>query len=419
MTRLRQFRGDRNECNFRATIDAMQPWDREQDSHARVVASSRFPVKPVQKQDEKNWPAQCRSVARLLLLDGLLPRAILKMPEGQLVGTGSSMAWRQRAVFVVIGRNEGARLVACLKSIKSLSDQLVYADSCSNDGSPGVAKSLGAIVVSISSPPYNAARGRNEGLSAAVAHFPDCEFVQFLDGDCILQPDWPKAAIDFLDANPEVSAVCGRRFEAFPDASIYNHLADLEWNTPVGRSRACGGDSMMRVSAVLSAGSFDPELMAGEEPELCSRLRAHGWDIWRLGELMTEHDAAIFHFGQWWRRTVRSGFGYAQTWLKTRSSPEPLGAPQLRSALLWGVLFPSLALAAALLLANVGYLLLLPSAYALQMARIGLRTQGCFRVRFASGALLMLAKIAELLGALRCLTSRSYKHSIEYKHPRF
>jgi hypothetical protein len=53
MTRLRQLRGDRNERNFRATIDAMQPWDSEQDSHARVVASGRFPVKPVQKQDKK------------------------------------------------------------------------------------------------------------------------------------------------------------------------------------------------------------------------------------------------------------------------------------------------------------------------------------------------------------------------------
>jgi glycosyltransferase involved in cell wall biosynthesis len=318
-------------------------------------------------------------------------------------------------VFVVIGRNEGARLAACLRSLRPITNRIVYADSCSSDGSPDLAKRLGAIVVPIDSPPLNAARGRNEGLSAALAVYPQSEFVQFLDGDCILQPDWPRVAIDFLDANSRVAAVCGRRFEAFPDTSIYNRLADQEWNTPIGPARACGGDSMMRVAAVLSAGSFDPQLMAGEEPELCSRLRAGGWEIRRLDRLMTEHDAAILRFSQWWRRTVRSGFGYAQTWLKTRRSPEPLGARQLRSAFLWIALLPSFVILATLVFASAKLLLLLPFGYIIQVVRIAWRTKGSARLRLAAGALLMLAKTAELVGAIRYLTSKSYKKSIEYK----
>ena len=323
----------------------------------------------------------------------------------------------RRVVFVVIGRNEGERLKACLHSLSAITKQIVYSDSASSDGSPQLAHALGAIVVSIASSPLNAARGRNEGFEAALAYYPHCEFVQFLDGDCILQTEWVKVATAFFDSNPSVAVVCGRRFEAFPEASIYNRLADFEWNTPAGQAKACGGDAMMRIAAVRSVGGFDSELMAGEEPELCARLRSHGWEIWRLDALMTEHDAAIFRFSQWWRRTIRSGFGYTQAWLKTRSTPEPLNVSQLRSALFWVVLLPSTLVVGALLLATAKLLFLIPASYAVQIIRIAARRHGSWSFRLVSGALLMVAKLAEVTGIARCLMSTSYRTPIEYKPP--
>ena len=52
--------------------------------------------------------------------------------------------------IVVIGRNEGQRLINCLKSVKSQADTpIVYVDSGSTDGSVAAAQKLGVTVVNL------------------------------------------------------------------------------------------------------------------------------------------------------------------------------------------------------------------------------------------------------------------------------
>ena len=160
--------------------------------------------------------------------------------------------------------------------------------------------------------PFTAARARNTGFRRLREMAPDLAYVQFVDGDCELIERWPERAISFLDENADVGAVCGRRRERFPERSIYNWLCDLEWDGPAGDVRACGGDVMMRVNALEAVGGYRDDLIAGEEPELCVRLRAAGWRVWRLNDEMTLHDAAMTHYGQWWRRTLRGGYAFAQ-----------------------------------------------------------------------------------------------------------
>jgi GT2 family glycosyltransferase len=79
----------------------------------------------------------------------------------------------------------------------------------------------------------------------------------------------------------------------------------MEWDTPTGDARACGGDAMMRVEAFEAVGGFSNFIVAGEEPDLCFRMREKRWKIWRLEEEMTRHDAAMANFYQWWNRAVR------------------------------------------------------------------------------------------------------------------
>src|SRR3546814_11455806 len=76
---------------------------------------------------------------------------------------------------------------------------------------------------------------------------------------------------------------------------------------------------MFRVDALTEAKGYDPAIIAGEEPELCHRLRGRGWRVWRIDSPMTIHDADMHRPRQWWMRTVRSGFRYAQVWQKTRT----------------------------------------------------------------------------------------------------
>ncbi len=313
---------------------------------------------------------------------------------------------------ILIGRNEGARLVRALDAIRHNVAAIVYVDSGSTDASISEAQARGAAVVELdTSIPFTAARARNAG----VAHLRDSgelpEFLQFIDGDCELRPDWLDRALAFLRADPDAAAVCGRRREKHPDASIYNWLTDQEWNTPVGRALATGGDVLMRTSAFEMVGGFRNDLIAGEEPELCVRLRMEGWTIWRMDAEMTLHDAELTRFGQWWQRTKRAGHAYAEGVALHGRPPERHKWHQLRSALAWGLGLPLVTLLACLI---VGWpALLLLGLIPVQMFRLTFKGMDRRRAIF-----LTLAKWPEALGALSYAwrrLARSRMELIEYK----
>src|SRR5271165_3998817 len=160
---------------------------------------------------------------------------------------------------IAIGRNEGERMRRCLESVMGRELIIVYVDSGSVDGSVELARSLGANVVELDlSRPFTAARARNEGFERLCQINPQVRFVQFVDGDCEVVEGWLEEAHGVLAENPEIGVVCGRRRERFPESTVYNRLADLEWDTPLGEARACGGDAMMRVEAVRKVGGYNP-----------------------------------------------------------------------------------------------------------------------------------------------------------------
>jgi GT2 family glycosyltransferase len=271
--------------------------------------------------------------------------------------------------LIAIGRNEGQRLEVCLKSALGKVSAVVYVDSGSTDGSVELARSLHVEVVELDlSLSFTAARARNAGFSRLLEIAPDLKFVQFVDGDCEIVEGWIDQARHELEAHSEVAAVCGRRRERFPERSPYNRLCDLEWDTPVGEADACGGDAMYRVAAFQQANGFTPTLIAGEEPELCLRLRQQGWKIVRVDAEMTLHDADMMRFDQWWKRVLRAGHAYAEgAWLHGRE-PEKYWVKESRSIWIWGGFVPLLALGWAGL--TQGWSLLLFAAYPLTAFRI-------------------------------------------------
>ena len=310
------------------------------------------------------------------------------------------MGSASRVGLVAIGRNEGERLDRCLRSVPP-GVPVVYVDSASTDGSAALARSFGAAVVELDlSTPFTAARARNEGFAALLKERPGLDYVQFVDGDCELEAGWLAAAEDFLAAAPSVAAVCGRRRERFPEHSFYNRMCDDEWDTPVGEAESCGGDALFRISAFFQMRGYDPAIVAGEEPELCHRLRGTGWHIWRIEAPMTIHDADMHRPRQWWLRTVRSGFGYAQVWHKTRHGiADPLYGRQVMSALFWTFGVVSVAAAAAALLGPIG-LTAAPLLWFVQFARLARRGGGAWAMHMLAG------KFAETQGILRYVRAR-------------
>ena len=195
--------------------------------------------------------------------------------------------------------------------------------------------------------------------------------MQFVDGDCRVAEGWLAFATDFLRSRPDTAIVCGRRKEIHPEHSLYNLLCDIEWNTPVGEAEACGGDFMVRARVFSDVSGFNPDLIAGEEPEMCFRMRSRGWKIHRAAPLMTLHDAAMTRFGQWLRRSSRSGYAYAARgalhWHTGYCRRENL------CIAFWAGLLPVLSLLGALLFTPWCLLLLL--LYPLQYARLAQHTR--------------------------------------------
>jgi len=317
--------------------------------------------------------------------------------------------------IVVIGRNEGQRLIDCLTTLKSHKGAVVYVDSGSTDGSPAAAKKLSAVTVSLDmAQPFTAARARNEGFAALMALKSDARFVQFIDGDCELDPAWLGTAMAFIAGRNDIAVVCGRRRERYPERSVYNRLCDIEWNTPVGEALACGGDSLVRVDAFKEIGGFQSQLMAGEEPEMCARLRQKGWKIWRLDAEMTRHDAAMTRFSQWWRRTVRSGYGEAEI-LRLHSDIATTERRQVTRAIIWGGLLPIvIGLGALFHPASLMGILIYP----LQIGRIAIRRGAAAWESWIYGLFMMIAKFAQLQGNLKYCWHRWRRgpvRPIEYK----
>jgi glycosyltransferase involved in cell wall biosynthesis len=316
---------------------------------------------------------------------------------------------------VAIGRNEGKRLQRCLNSVPR--DLCIYVDSGSTDGSVKWAREYGAAVVELNmSAPFTAARARNAGFKHLRSIAPGISYVQFVDGDCQIDQQWLEFAAAFLDSHADVGAVCGRRRERCPQCSIYNWLCDRDWDRPVGETRSFGGDVMLRVKAFEAVGGFRDELIAGEEPELCVRLREAGWRIWRVSNEMTLHDAAMTSFSQWWRRALRAGYAYALNAHIHGKSYDRHYVWETRRAWLWGVCLPLFCILCVLLFGWLGLASVM--IYPLQFIRQSIRNRGTLKDRVSLALFELLSRFAETFGQVKFARDRLLKRQsalIEYK----
>lgn len=317
--------------------------------------------------------------------------------------------------IIIIGRNEGGRLVRCLESVHKTGCRMVYVDSGSTDNSVVAAQAVDAQVIVLDmSSPFTAARARNAGLAALGFTGQDAqntqnnppEFIQFLDGDCELHSEWVEAGATFLRDTPTAGIVFGRLRERYPEASPYNALCDAEWNTPLGQTTACGGIAMMRREALTQTSLFNADMIAGEEPELCVRIARNNWQIWRVADEMALHDADMHRFRQFWKRMRRGGFVYALWAQMYGKAPEKLGVAALRRTVIWAGLLPIAIILLVLVWGPVGFAALL--VYPMQVIRLARRGGGTAPA-WRNAMLLTVGKFAELHGVIEFYLRRGLK----------
>lgn len=125
---------------------------------------------------------------------------------------------------------------------------------------------------------------------------------------------------------------------------------------------------------------------------------------------MTLHDAAMTRFGQWWRRTRRAGYAFAEGAAMHGAAPERHRVAETRRALLWGAGIP---LAAVAGIALTPWSLLLLLLWPVQMLRLKARGRDGAQAFF-----LVLGRLPEAIGVLEYAVRRALgrrPHLIEYK----
>jgi glycosyltransferase involved in cell wall biosynthesis len=319
--------------------------------------------------------------------------------------------------IVIIGRNEGRRLVRCLDSLKHRASRCVYVDSASTDNSVREALARDMEVVQLDmSVPFTAARARNAGYRRIVDAGMSSEYVQFVDGDCQIALGWFRTAQEFLDAHPEVGIVFGMQREFQPGRSVYNMLLDIEWDTPIGDVTSSGGLLFCRRTLFEQLGGFREDLIAGEDPEFCLRARLTGARVWHLPRPMALHDGEMTRFSQWWKRSKRTGYAYAEGFALHGAPPVHHYARELRSVYIWSLFIPALVVSGATLISP--WCLAGVLAYPLQVARVALRGRRSARVNWLYAFFVVLGKVPELHGILRFNRDRLRRRKkllIEYK----
>ncbi|MDU8926230.1 glycosyltransferase [Alisedimentitalea sp. MJ-SS2] len=317
---------------------------------------------------------------------------------------------------VIIGRNEGQRLINCLASMQGEATRLVYVDSGSTDNSVEEARKAGAEIVLLdTTEPFTAARARNAGFEALNRGPNPPDYVQFVDGDCTLEPGWLTHAAQALDDTPDIGIVTGWRAELHPEASVYNAMCDFEWHRPAGDIDACGGDMMVRRVLFAQLEGFNPRVIAAEDDEFCVRVRKSGHRVHRLPIPMTHHDAAMLHFSQWWQRAIRSGHGFGQV---GDLHPTHFRNERRRVWLFGGVLPFFLIVGAVMSGWLLLFVLLLYLGSYIRTVE-GLRKAGLpLKTSLHHSVLLFLSKFPNLVGVMRYRKRKRLGHEmeiIEYK----
>ncbi len=327
----------------------------------------------------------------------------------------------ERMGVVVIGRNEGERLAACLRTLVRQPVIIVYVDSGSTDDSVALAHSLGTTVLELdTSVGFTAARARNAGWRLLLKQAPHVEYIQFVDGDCAPDENWLSTARDYLDASPRAAAVCGRTRERLPNVSVYNLLCDIEFDGPPGEVEEFGGGVLVRRQALEQVDGYVDSMIAAEDTEFGARLRKAGWSLTRLPVEMQVHDAHMLKFSQWWKRAVRSGHANAEMHHRHGGAPLHSRSRQTRSSWFWGLILPLVALGLAW--PTGGASLSLLGLYPLFYLRILLRARRRYSWRWAHwfASFCILGKFPEVLGQFKYHLNRlrgRQSRLIEYKGP--
>ena len=188
--------------------------------------------------------------------------------------------------FLVVTKNSGRTLEACLKSIKkqNCKKEIIVSDSGSTDNTRNIAKKHGAKVFVTKSGKITEAR--NLCLRNAKARY-----LAFVDSDVVLPEGWIEKAVSILREEKDVAGVGGPGIEM--DRGIVSRSIGtlLYGNLGKGRREVHTLATMDVVydREKIKGLEFDERLTGAEDVEFSFRIRKMGYRLLLDASLSVEH----------------------------------------------------------------------------------------------------------------------------------
>lgn len=202
--------------------------------------------------------------------------------------------------IIIIAKNEEAFIERCINScfeaLKNFTNyKIILVDSISQDQTISIAKNFDiSIYQLIDSNLLSPAAGRYIG-----SVYSDSKYIFFLDGDMVLDNDWFKYSIPFLEKHPDIYGIGGLRPDVFEDKIDSYMKSDssadcIEFNYV---SILDGGACLFKRECLNLSGFHNPFLKSGEEAELSFRLQNKGFKLARINIPMIYHLGIAKHHG--------------------------------------------------------------------------------------------------------------------------
>lgn len=222
-----------------------------------------------------------------------------------------------RTSVVIPAYNAEKTLGACLHAVYQQDSgkaaiEVIVIDDGSTDGTPDVARSFGARVISQRN--GGPAAARNAGWRAATG-----DWIAFTDADCIPSRSWLRLLVQAAEATSVPSIGAAGKTVGFESRTAAARFCDLAGSLDAERHLAHpkfpfapSANLMYRRSALEAVGGFDERFVSYETCDLHWRMRRRV-----TGPFVYERRAVVFHrhresWEAFWRQQYSYGIGYGQ-----------------------------------------------------------------------------------------------------------
>lgn len=188
------------------------------------------------------------------------------------------------------------------------SHEIVLVDSASTDRTVEIAKKYPIKILQLKyKSQFSPAAGRFIGFLYSRGNY-----IQFLDGDMVLDENWFKNAVPLLENDEQVAGVVGITTQEPYNTYHARKLSKWMESLKTGEIKYFDGANLCRRSVLQKIGSYNPYLKGHEETEFSLRITKSGYKILRLPYPQSHHLGGNERFAVFFIKKLHNNMGLGQ-----------------------------------------------------------------------------------------------------------